>query len=188
MGTRVSMANTVENRIRTMRVLIILIGLLLVLSSVAPMLARALAAADAPKVAIKAENVQPREVEDVTRAAIEREYTNAWKQLSEALANNNAGALDANFTGTARKMFGERIAQQLKAGTSVKIVDRGHDAQIVFYSPEGSSIQLKDVADLEIQYLDGGKVVHSERVKQNYIALLTVGEERWKVRVLQEIQ
>ena len=187
MGTRVSMANTVENRIRTMRVLIILIGLLVVLTTAAPSILKALAA-DSPKVEVSANNAKPREVEDVTRAAIQREYTNAWKSLAEALANNNAGALDASFTGIARKALGERIAQQLQAGITVKIVDRGHDAQIVFYSPEGSSIQLKDVADLEIQYLDGGKVVHSERVKQNYIALLTVGEERWKVRVLQEIQ
>jgi hypothetical protein len=181
------MANTVENRIRTMRVLIILIGLLLVLSTAAPTIIRAFAA-DAPKVEVSAANVQPREVEDVTRVAIEREYTNSWKSLAEALSNNNAGALDANFTGTARKMLGERISQQLKAGTSVKIIDRGHNAQIVFYSPEGSSIQLKDIADLEIQYMEGGKPLHSENVKQNYIALMTVGEERWKVRVLQEVE
>lgn len=181
------MANTVENRIRTMRVLIILIGLLLVISSATPLIIRAFAA-DAPKVEVTATNVQPREVEDVTRAAIEREYTHSWKSLVNALENNNAGALDANFTGTARKMLGDRIAQQLKAGTSVKIIDRGHTAQIIFYSPEGSSIQLKDTADLEIQYRSGGKVLHSENVKQNYIALLTVGEERWKVRVLQEVQ
>jgi len=46
---------------------------------------------------------------------------------------------------------------------------------------------VRDTAQLEIEYLDGSSVVHREQVTQSYLALLTVGEDRWKVRVLEEV-
>jgi hypothetical protein len=57
-----------------------------------------------------------------------------------------------------------------------------------FYSPEGSAVQLQDTAQLEIQLLDGGKIVSSQNVTRKYIAVVTVVEDRWKVRVLDAVQ
>ena len=57
----------------------------------------------------------------------------------------------------------------------------------MFYSPEGSAIELQDTAQLQIQVLDGDKVLHSEDVSVHYVALLTAAENSWKVRVLEAV-
>ena len=57
----------------------------------------------------------------------------------------------------------------------------------IFYSPEGSAIELQDTAQLQIQVLDGDKVLHSEDVSVHYVALLTAAENSWKVRVLEAV-
>ena len=64
-------------------------------------------------------------------------------------------------------------------------MDRGHKLEAIFYSPEGSAMQLRDTAKLEIEYLDGDTVVGREQVTAHYLALMTVAEDRWKVRLLQ---
>jgi hypothetical protein len=50
---------------------------------------------------------------------------------------------------------------------------------------EGSAMELRDTAQVEIQLLDGSKVVHSEQATVNYVALLTPTENSWKVRMLE---
>ena len=129
----------------------------------------------------------PRDVEDQTQQSIVRDYGMAWQSLEEALVNNNADALGANFAGIARDRWGATVSAQKKAGLSRKVVDRGHQLEVVFYSVEGSAMELMDTAQLEIQYLDGGKVIHSERVTGHYVVLMTPAENSWKVRVLQEV-
>ena len=49
-------------------------------------------------------------------------------------------------------------------------------------------LQLRDSAQLEIQVLDGSNVVSTQNLTAHYIALMTVAEDHWKVRVLQEAQ
>lgn len=129
----------------------------------------------------------PRDVEDPTEQSIVRDYGKAWQSLEEALANNNADALGTNFAGIARDRWGATVSAQKKAGLSRKVVDRGHKLEVVFYSVEGSAMELMDTAQLEIQYLDGGKVIHSESVTGHYVVLMTPAENSWKVRVLQEV-
>ncbi len=48
-------------------------------------------------------------------------------------------------------------------------------------------MELRDTVQLEVQYLDGGKVIHSERVTGHYVVLMTPAENSWKVRILQEV-
>jgi hypothetical protein len=57
----------------------------------------------------------------------------------------------------------------------------------VFCSLKGSAIELQDAAELQIQVLDGDKVVHSEDAAVHYVALLTAAENSWKVRVLEAV-
>jgi len=106
--------------------------------------------------------------------------------LADALANNRPDRIGASFVGTAEDQLRKQIAEQKKNNLSTRIVDHGHKLDVVFYSPEGSAMQLRDTAQLERQYLEGGKVVHSETVTQNYVVLMAVTGDRWKVRVLQE--
>ena len=129
----------------------------------------------------------PRDVEDQTEQSIVRDYGKAWQSLEEALANNNAESLSANFAGVARDRWNATVSAQKKAGLSRKVVDRGHQLHVVFYSVEGSAMELMDTAQLEIQYLDGSKVIHSERVTGHYVVLMTPAENSWKVRILQEV-
>jgi hypothetical protein len=172
---------------RITRIAVLSLGLALLISGGLPLLSRAFAAdEDGPKVQLNVSNSQPRDVEETTTKSITREYTTAWKTLADALANNRPDRIGASFVGTAEDQLRQQIAEQKKNGLSVRIVDHGHKVDVVFYSPEGSAMQLRDTAQLERQYLDGGRVVHSEKVTQNYVVLMAVTGDRWKVRLLQE--
>jgi hypothetical protein len=48
----------------------------------------------------------------------------------------------------------ETIQQQTALGIRTRYQDRAHDIQIVFYSPEGLSIELIDKVDYDVQVLD----------------------------------
>ena len=138
-------------------------------------------------VELNTSSATPREVEDSTEKAIVRDYGSAWATLARALDENRADLLPAFFTGVAQEKLAEKVRQQKLSGLRTRYVDHGHKLEAVFYSPEGSAMQLRDTAQLEIQVLDGDKVVGSVNSTVRYIALMTVGEERWKVRVLQAV-
>lgn len=143
------------------------------------------AADPASNITVNVANAQPRQVEDLTERAIVREYGAAWENLSQALKNNDVGRLDQSFVGTAKDRFAQQIEQQKSSGMSTTYLDKGHKVDVLFYSPEGSAIQFRDTASLELQVFDGGKLVHTEPVQQQYVGVMTVAGDRWKVRVLQ---
>lgn len=138
------------------------------------------------KVDLNISNSQPREVEETTAKSIIREYSTAWKALADAVANNRLERVSASFVGTAEDQVRRQVEQQKKNRLSMRLINKGHKVDVIFYSPEGSAMQLRDRAQLERQYLDGGKIVHSETVTQEYLVLMAVTGDRWKVRVLQE--
>ncbi len=144
-------------------------------------------AAGHPEVTLNVQNTTPRQIEDTTQKAIERDYAAAWQALAEALEQDRPDFLAANFVGAAHEKLAHTIEEQRKAGLHQRYVDKGHRANAVFYSPEGSAIELQDVAELQIQVLDGDKVLHSEDVTVHYVALLTAAENSWKVRVLEAV-
>ena len=137
------------------------------------------------QVAFDVSAATPRSVEDTTEAAIIRDYGAAWTVRNRALDQNRADLLNQAFVGVAQQKLAEKIRQQKSADLHVRTVDHGHKLQAVFYSPEGSAMELHDTANLEIQYLEGDRVVGSEQVTAHYVALMTVTEDRWKVRLLQ---
>ena len=107
--------------------------------------------------------------------------------MTEALDQNRADLLSANFIGTAGDKLTATIQEQTKAGLHQHITDQGHTVDAVFYSPEGSAIELHDTAHLQIDVMDGSKVVHTENATVHYVALLTAAENSWKVRVLEGV-
>lgn len=139
------------------------------------------------QVKIDVSKATPRQVEDQTQQSIVRDYGKAWQSLEQALESNRSDLLNTGFVGIARDGLGSTVAEQAKSGTSRRVVDRGHQLQVLFYSVEGSAMQLGDTAQLEVQYLDGGKVIHSERLTGHYLVLMTPAENSWKVRILQEV-
>jgi hypothetical protein len=147
----------------------------------------AAAAERGPNVVLNMQSAGPREVEETTEKAIVRDYAAAWKAFATALNENRTQALDAGFLGDARNKLGNRVEEQKRSGLRTRYIDRGHKLEALFYSPEGSAMQLRDTANLEMQVLDGDQVVNSQQLTQNYLVVMTVGEDRWKVRVLQEV-
>jgi hypothetical protein len=146
----------------------------------------ALYAADpVSNVTLTSANSQPRPVEDLTEKAIVREYAAAWQNLSKALKENNAGILEQSFVGTAKESFAKQIEEQKAAGISTTYLDKGHKLDVLFYSPEGSAVQFRDTASLELQVYDNGKLIHTTALQQQYVGLMTVYGDRWRVRVLQ---
>ena len=162
-----------------------LTSLLVVLGVVLPLCL--LAASPAAMVTIDSSGAQPRQVEDTTVTAVQRDYGRAWHMLETAIEENQAALLDSAFTGVAREKLSQAIADQQKNGLKRRYVDHGHQVRVVFYSIDGSAIQVQDAANLEIQMLDGNKVVHSEHTTVRYLALLTPAENSWKVRVIESV-
>ncbi len=166
------------------RILVLIGGIALALSGAVPLLERIFADSK-PAVQLTVKNAQPREVEDVTQNAIQRDYTLAWQAISTALANNALKPLNDNFTGIALDKFTQRVKDQKQQGLTTRIVDHGHKVDAIFYSQDGSAIELKDTASIETQVLAGGKIIHSDQAQIHYYAVMTGAEDRWKVRVLE---
>ena len=144
------------------------------------------AANEMPAVNLNVDNAGPRQVEDTTEKALARDYAKAWNSMEAALSENRTDGLDTDFAGVALDEIRSRVAEQQQTGLHTRFIDHGHHLQAVFYSPEGSAVQLTDTAQFEVQYLDGDKVLHSEQRTANYTVVMTAGENRWKIRVLQE--
>jgi hypothetical protein len=147
----------------------------------------AVLAANPPAIRMDVQKAAPRPVEDATQKAVVRDYGAAWQALADALDQNRADLLAANFIGTAHDKLAETIQQQSKARIHRRYVDNGHKVEAVFYSTEGSALELHDTVQLREELLDGGKVVYSQDVTLHYVALLTPAENSWKVRVLEEV-
>jgi hypothetical protein len=161
---------------------------LAVLASLVVLASRArVLAARAPEVSLSVQNAAPRQVEDTTQRAVARDYAAAWQAMADALDRNQASLLQANFAGTALEKLTASIGDQRQARLHQRFVDKGHRVDAVFYSQEGSAIELQDTVQLEVQLMDGDKVIHSEDASVRYIALLTAAENSWKVRVLQAV-
>jgi hypothetical protein len=145
-------------------------------------------AADQSAVRVEPTNLQgPRVLEKQTETAVVRDYLEAWKSFNTAFEQNRAALLDADFVGTAKDKLTDTIQQQSKIGIHTRYVDRSHDIQIVFYSPEGLSIQLVDQVEYDMQVFDHDKPLTTQRVRARYVAVLTPSEVRWRVRVLQAL-
>lgn len=166
------------------RILVFTFGVALALSGGVPLLKRILADSK-PAVQLTVKNAQPRQLEDITEKAILRDYTAAWKAIGTALENNTLQPLNENFSGFALDKLTQRVKDQKQHGLSTRIIDHGHKVDAIFYSPDGAAIELNDIASIETQVLDGGKVIHSDQAQIHYYAVMTGAEDRWKVRVLE---
>jgi hypothetical protein len=141
---------------------------------------------DRPAVHVEpTDSVGPRALEKRTEAAVIRDYLQAWRSLSGAFEQNRADLLDPDFTGTAKEKLTATVKEQMKLGISTRYLEGAHDLQLVFYSPEGLSIQLIDTVEYDMQILDHKAIVTTHHVRERYVVVLTPTEVRWKVRVFQ---
>ena len=177
-----------RNSENTARLLFVAVAFALILSVALPLISKVLAAGETVQVRLDASQIQPRPLEQLTGQSITKTYSNAWKNMETALAENRPDLIDESFVGYAHDKLVSQMEEQKKSGLATRYVDHGHQVSATFYSPEGSAVQLQDTAQLEIQLLDAGKVVSSQNVTRKYIAVVTVVEDSWKVRVLDGVQ
>jgi hypothetical protein len=137
-------------------------------------------------VRVEPEQLQgPRPLEEQTKTAAVRNYLQAWETLGSALDRNDTGTLDKDFTGTARDKLAETVQQQAAAGIHTRYQDESHDIEIVFYSPDGLSMELTDEVQYDVRVFDRDKQLTTQHVHAHYIVVLTPAEVRWRVRVFQ---
>jgi hypothetical protein len=127
----------------------------------------------------------PRLLPEQTGKAAIRDYLQAWQSFTAAFDQNRSDLLDPAFVGTARDKFAQTIKQQAALGIRTNYQDRSHDLQIVFYSPDGMSIELIDKVEYDLQLLDHDGVKTTQHINARYVIVLTPAEVRWRVRVFQ---
>ena len=148
---------------------------------------RATADDDLPHVQFDTDNIGPRPIEDLTSKSVPRDYALAWQTMEQALSENRPGLLDGYFTGFAKQDLTRRVNTQAKSGLRTRYTDRGHKLNAVFYSPSGDVMELRDQVQLDMQVLDGGKVIYDEPVSEELVVLMTPGADRWLVRQIQAL-
>jgi len=173
--------------LNTSRLTLLVAALAVILSHGLPFASTVLAAGETVQVRLDASQIEPRGLEQLTGQAIVKTYSNAWKNMEAALEENRPDLIEESFVGYAHDKLRAQVQEQKKSGLSTRYVDHGHQVSATFYSPEGSAVQLQDTAQFEIQLLDGGKVVSSKKITRKYIAVVTVVEDSWKVRVLDAV-
>lgn len=151
------------------------------------LLACAVAADSSPRVTLDASKATPRAVENLTERSILRDYKFAWENLAQALEFNSSDPLNGLFAGQANTTLREAVLNQQRNGLSSRYLNQTHKLEAVFYAPEGDVIELHDTAEYDLQLLDGDKAIHDERVKAQYIVLMTPGADRWVIRQLQAV-
>jgi len=129
----------------------------------------------------------PRPLEERTATAAVRNYLEAWASFRSAFQQDNAELLDRDFVGTAEDKLSATIRQQSRLKIETSYQDRAHTIQIVFYSPEGLSLELTDDVDYDVQLIDHDKAGIQKHVRAHYVVVMTPSETRWKVRVFQAV-
>jgi len=163
------------------------VGFALLICAAAAMYLRASASDEIPRVQLNAENVGPRQIEELTGKSIPRDYALAWQTMAQALESNRTDVLDGYFTGFEKDELTQRVKSQIKSGLHTRYQDRGHKLEAIFYAPAGDAMELRDRAQLDMQVLDGGKVIYEEPVNVEYVVIMTPGADRWLVRQLQAV-
>jgi hypothetical protein len=144
------------------------------------------ALADQPSVQVQPPDLHgSRQLEAQTATAVVRDYLESWERFSAALNQNDEELLDPDFVGTAREKLAATIATQARIGIHTHYQDLSHNLQIVFYSPEGQSIQMIDTVEYDVQVFDHDKQMATQHVKARYVVVMTPAEVRWKIRVFQ---
>ncbi|MGA7684670.1 MAG: hypothetical protein WCC32_04125 [Terriglobales bacterium] len=131
------------------------------------------------------DSVGPRPVEEQTQSSVIRDYLLSWQTMNDALSQNRTDQLDTVFVGKAKEKIAETVHEQQSLGIETSYLPKSHDIKVVFYSPEGLSIQLLDEVEYDVDVRKDGQSIGSEHVRARYVAVLSPTETRWKVRVLQ---
>lgn len=142
--------------------------------------------ADQPVVSVEPSNLNwTAHLQDQTEKAVIQDYLQSWQTFSTAFEQNRSDMLDRDFVGSAKEKLASAIREQTSLGVHTRYVDRSHHLQVLFYSPEGLSIELADNVEYDVQVSIKDKKAPIQRMQAHYIVVLTPAEQRWRVRVFQ---
>lgn len=178
----------IRKHVRMQWRIVVMTAILMAVIVCSPRLFRALQADSLPQVKLNADGIAPRPIEELTGRNVTRDYAYAWHDLAVASQNNRTDLLNDYFTGFAKDNLTKRIVDQRRTGVTIRYIDHGHNVKAFFYAPDGGEMQLLDNAELEMQVLDSGKVIHRENINQRYLVLMTPGADRWFVRSLDPVE
>lgn len=122
-----------------------------------------------------------------TALAAIHNYVQAWDVFRAVMAQNRADLLDRDFIGDARDKLSATLQQQASLGIRTNYRDRAHDIQVVFYSPDGLSLELIDDVEYDIQLITADRQTSAQHVKARYLVVMTPTETKWRVRVFQAV-
>ena len=124
-------------------------------------------------------------LKEPTATAAIRDYVESWQTLRNAFAQNRQDLLDRDFVGAAKDKLAATIREQGTLGIRTSYQDQAHDIQVVFYSPEGLSLELEDKVEYEVRLFDHDKSQAVQRLSAKYLVVMTPSETRWRVRIFQ---
>jgi hypothetical protein len=150
------------------------------------LLATGVSVAQTPSVTVAPYHLEgSRPLQQQTAQAVVRDYLEAWQSLHAAFAHNQPDLLGRDFTGTAQTQLTKAIHKQSALGLHTAYNDQAHSIQIVFYSPDGLSLQMIDTVTYTQQVFAGDQSIARRPMKARYVVVMTPAERRWQVRVFQ---
>src|SRR5690242_6768816 len=99
-----------------LRLLVFAVTFALVVGLALLLISKVLADGETVQVRIDASQIQPRPLEQLTGQSITKTYSNAWKNLETALAENRSDLIDESFIGYAHDKLLSQVKEQQKAG------------------------------------------------------------------------
>jgi hypothetical protein len=149
----------------------------------------AMLAAAQPAVHVEADvPSSPRPLEQATEQAVVRDYIQSWQSMQAAFQQSRAGLLDDDFVGDARQTLSMAVNEQATLGLRTHYQDTSHNIKILFYSPEGLSVELVDTVKYNLQLFDHGHLISTRQESARYLVVMTPSQVRWRVRVFQGSQ
>lgn len=151
------------------------------------MISAAAPAVGAPNVELSTAGSGPRQMEPTLQQSIPRDYLKAWQVLSTALEAGDPALLDQYWAGVAHDKFQRLVRDEAQTGIKIHYRDISHKLQAVFYPSDGAALLLYDNVQLEMEVQQSTRVIHTQKTTARYLVIMTPAQDRWVVRVLQEI-
>lgn len=134
-----------------------------------------------PVVVWRPDPTLPREMEPATRVALTEAWTSAFGRVDQALVTASTHDLVTSFSGNALQQVttGVEAADGLRRQVPV-----AHDLEVVFYSADGSIVELVDHGLELVRVLAHDETIVVEEHDETWAAVLLLRDGRWRVEQL----
>lgn len=123
----------------------------------------------------------PREVDPATRTALTDAWTSAFGRVDAALATGSLDDLVTSFSGNALDQVTATVGSAEGLARQVPVA---HDLEVVFFSADGSVIELRDHALELVRVASHDGTVEVTHDRERWDAVLLLRDGRWRVEQL----